>query len=237
MAEAGAARDGTLVALDDGLWCARQPLRFLGLDLGAHMTVVRLRDGGLFLHSPIDPTPALRAAVAELGPVRHVVAPNRFHHLFAGRWDDAGPEVQLHAAPGLLDKRTDLAGAHVLGDASHPDWAGELDACLVRGMPWVNEVAFLHRPTRTLLTCDLAFRIGPREPAWTRFWFRVMGAYGRLATTPLERLLARDRAAVRASIERILAWDFDRVVVGHGDPLPSGGREAFRQAWSWLLAG
>lgn len=225
----------TLVPLSDGLWCATQPLRFLGVELGTRMSVVRLPSGGLFLHSPIEPVPEVRAAVAALGPVEHVVAPNRFHHLFASRWDDAGPAVQVHAAPGLLEKRTDLGAARVLSNEPDPTWAGVLDQVLVAGAPLMNEVAFLHRPSRSLLTCDLAFNVGPHQPPWTRFNFRLMRAYGRLATTLVERVVTRDRTAARASLERILAWDFDRVVVSHGDVLETGGHEAFRRAWGWLL--
>lgn len=227
-----------LVPVDAGLWCATQPLRFFGTEIGTRMSVVRLADGGLLLHSPIDPTAELRTALAALGPVRHVVAPNRFHHLFAGRWCDAGSDVALHVAPGLLDKRKDLAaaGARELGAAPDPAWAGLLDQVRVEGMPWVNEVAFLHRASRSLLVCDLAFHIGPDSPPWTRLWFRVMGAYDRLETTFLEKIITRDREAARASLERILAWDFERVVVSHGRILETGGREAFRRAWSWLLA-
>jgi hypothetical protein len=46
----------------------------------------------------------------------------------------------------------------------------------------------------------------------------------------------RDRRAARESLERILGWDFDRVVVAHGDVLERGGREALRQGYAWLLA-
>jgi hypothetical protein len=219
----------------EGLWCASQPLRFLGLELGARMSVVRLPDGGLWLHSPIDPTPALREEVARLGPVRHVVAPNCFHHLFVARWSEAGTAVQVHIAPRLLRKRPDLIEAHDLDDAPDPAWAAVLDQTVVRGMPLLNEVAFLHRPSRTLLCCDLAFHVGPELPAWTRFSFRAIGAYGRLATTFIEKLITRDRAAARASLERILAWDFERVIVAHGRIQERGGREAFRHAWRWLL--
>lgn len=226
---------GELVTVADGLWCATQPLRFLGIDVGARMTVVRLPSGGLLLHSPIEPLPSLSAAVEALGPVEHVVAPNRFHHLFVGLWGDAGPNVQAHVAPGLLDKRPDLDGAHELGETADPTWAGVLDTCVVNGIPMANEVAFLHAPSRTLVTCDLAFNIGAAAPTATRFFFKAQGKYGKLETTFLEKLLTRDKAAARASIERILSWDFDRVVVSHGDILESGGHEAFRHAWSWLL--
>ena len=45
------------------------------------MTVVRLASGGLWLHSPVRPTPDRRRAVDELGPVEHLVAPNKIHGL------------------------------------------------------------------------------------------------------------------------------------------------------------
>lgn len=228
-----------LTPVADGIWCATQPLAMLGLELGARMTVVRLTDGGLLLHSPIDPTPVLRDGVAALGPVRQIVAPNRFHHLFADRWSEPGSEVRVHVSPGLLRKRKDLAasGASALGDSPDPSWADVLDQIHVTGMPLMDEVAFLHRPSRSLLTCDLAFHVGAEAPAMTRFLFRMSGAYGRLGTTLVEKLVTRDRAATRAAIERILGWDFDRVIVSHGTVLESGGREAFREAWQWLLDG
>ena len=45
----------------------------------------------------------------------------------------------------------------------------------------------------------------------------------------------RDRAAARQSLEQILAWDFDRVVVAHGDILDSGGHQALSAGYIWLL--
>jgi hypothetical protein len=50
-------------------------------------------------------------------------------------------------------------------------------------------------------------------------------------------LPVRDRAAARRSLETILAWDFDRVVVTHGRALETGGREALRRAFAWLPVG
>ncbi len=219
----------------DDLWCVRQPLAMLGLPIGARMTVVRLPDGGLWLHSPISPTEAVRGAVDALGPVRHVVAPNRFHHLSATEWSPHHPEASVHRAPGLETKRPELAEATPLSDEPHPDWAPVLDQIVVGGMPLMNEVAFLHRPSRSLIQCDLAFHIGPNQPGLTRAVFRMLGAYDRVATTLVEKIVTRDRAAARASIERILDWDFDRLIPSHGEVFESGAKPAFREAWAWLL--
>jgi Domain of unknown function (DUF4336) len=77
--------------LDEGLWGATAPLSLAGLRIGTRMTVVRLSGGGLWIHSPIPLTPELQTAVDTLGPVAHVVAPNLYHHLFAGQWQAAYP--------------------------------------------------------------------------------------------------------------------------------------------------
>ena len=96
-------------------------------------------------------------------------------------------------------------------------------------------MVFLHRPSATLLLSDLAFNIGERGAPLTRSLFRLMGAYGRLTPTVLEKILVRDRAALRRSLERVLTWPFERVVVAHGDVLETGGREALTRGYRWLL--
>jgi len=224
-----------LRALAEDLWVVERPLRFGGIELGTRMSVVRLRDGGLFLHSPVALDDALRAALLRLGPPRYAVAPNRFHHLFVGDYRQAFPDVRLYAAPGLPEKRRDLTFDAVLTGGAPAEWAAELDQEYFQGFPLMGEVAFCHRASRTLLTCDLAFNIGPAAPFATRLAFRLVGAYGRFGPSVIEKLLIRDRAAARGSLERILAWDFDRVVVTHGDVLEHGGRAALQAGYRWLL--
>ena len=66
---------------------------------------------------------------------------------------------------------------------------------------------------------------------------KLLRSYGRFGPSKLDPWLIKDRPAVRQSLERILAWDFDRVVVAHGEVLESGGREALREGYRWLLSG
>lgn len=221
--------------IDTNLWVVDRPLRFVGgVELGARMTVARLDDGSLFLHSPVELDDALRADLQRLGTPRYVVAPNRFHHLFAGAYRDTFPEARLYVAPGLPEKRPDLHVDAVLSAEASAPWLAEIDQELFGGLPMMNEVVFHHRASRTLLLCDLAFYIGPEAPWLTRACFRLVGGYDYFGPTFVERLLIRDRAAARASLDRILAWDFDRVVVSHGKILEAGGREALRQGYCWL---
>ncbi len=221
--------------LHEDLWVTEAPLRFFGLEVGARMTVVRLPDGTLLLHSPIGAAPELVREVEALGPVAYLVAPNLFHHLYVGEWARACPDAEVHVAPGLDEKRSDLSVAGVLGNVPAPGWAGALEQVALEGFPLVNEVVFFHPASATLIATDLAFNVGPDSPALTRFAIRLSGAYGRLAPTLVERLFVRDRAAFRAGLERILDWPFERVVVAHGRVSEKGGREELREGYAWLL--
>jgi hypothetical protein len=222
--------------LAEDVWVAERPQRFYGLEVGTRMSAVRLADGSLLLHAPVALDPALRGELDAIGPVRFVVAPNRMHHLYAGDALRAYPGARLWVAPGLERKRPDLPFEAVLGDEAPEPWRGQLDQTFFRGRPYENEVVFCHRKSRTLLLCDLAFHFGPSSPPPTRWLMKLLRSYGRFGPSTLDPLLIRDRRAARESLERILAWDFDRVVVAHGDVLESGGREALRRGYAWLLS-
>lgn len=223
--------------LHSDLWIADSSLRFVGLEVGARMTVVRLPGPKLLLHSPVAATAELVRDVKALGPVAYLVAPNRFHHLSVHQWLEACPEASVYVAPGLDKKRPDLKIAGVLTDEPEPGWAGTVDQVLVSGFPLANEVVFFHRPSATLIVTDLAFNVGSSSPPLTRLAFRLGGAYGRLSPTLLERLFVRDRSAFCRSLERILDWPFERVVVAHGQVSETGGREELAGGYSWALGG
>lgn len=210
------------------------PFSVGGLALGGRMTVVRLPEGGLWIHSPVKLDEAVRAAVDALGPVRFLVAPNVMHHVHLGAWAAAYSQAKVVAPTGLRRKRPELRLDVELTDTADPGYAAVLSQQLVRGMPKLDEFLFLHRPSRTLLVTDLAFNIR-ESPSWlTRAYLKLNRTYGKLAPTVLLKSLVKDRAAVRASLDTVLGWDFERVVVCHGEVLERGGREALRDGFSWL---
>ena len=221
--------------LDESLWVVDRRQRFYGLECGTRMTVIRLADGALLLHSPVRLKPELCRELDTAGRVRFVVAPNRVHHLYAGDVAKTYPEARLWVGPGLPEKRPDLQYVAILGDEAPAEWRGQVDQVFFAGRPYENEVVFFHRASRTLIMCDLAFNFGPGAPASTRFVMRLMLSYGRFGPSKLDPLLIRDRPKARDSLRRILAWDFDRVIVAHGDVLETGGHESLRRGYSWLL--
>lgn len=217
-----------LVQLHDDLWVVRRPLSFLGMQLGARMTVVRTGDD-LVLHSPVAPDDALRHALADLGRVRWVIGPNKLHHLYLGPWMADG--AAGWAGPGLRAKRADLAFAGTI--APDAPWAATLRPHALTCIPFSEESVFLHAPSRTLVVSDLVFNLGADAPWSTRALMWAGGGYPGVCCSILEKVLMT-RAAARADLQRILAWDFDRIVLAHGDVVEEGGRDALRQAYAWL---
>lgn len=226
-----------MIPFAEGLWIDTQPVSIVGTKLTATMTVLRLAGDQLLVYSPIRLTPERRAAVEALGQVAHLYAPNTFHHLHIAEWAAAFPAARVHAAAGLTKKRPDLRIDRSPGGGTpEPAFDGVVEEHHVDGFR-LDETVLLYRPAATLLVTDLVHNVGTPEGAWTRLYTRMMGFYGRVALSrALQAMAFFDPAAARRSLDTILALPFDRLIVGHGQPLPSGAREALAAAYAWLPA-
>lgn len=217
----------------ENVWLLHRPLRFWGVETGTRMTVVRLADGGLFVHSPVALDSETKAAVDALGPVRAVVAPSRFHHLFVRDWLGAYPDASVWACPGLDAKRPDLPWRGVLGDESEEPWRGALEQVFF-GARWLeNEVVFFHAASRTLICADLIFNLADHPSRMTRLAALALGNRGPGATW-LEHVILRNRRAARDQVDRMLAWRPERIALAHGALVEHDGAEVLRRAYAWL---
>lgn len=231
--------DGTddrarLRRLDDDLWVVDDPFSVFGLAIGTRMTVIRLTDGGLFLHSPSPLSSELCAELEALGPVKCIVAPNKIHHLYVSDYATAFPDADRYAAPGLEKKRSNLDFHYVLEPAAPAAWSGQIEQVCVQGCDYISEVVFFHPASRTLLLTDMAFNVQHTDSVWTKVWLKLNGAYQKFGPSRMVRALIRDRAAARRSLDEILRWDFDRVIVTHGIVLQRSGKRMVRAAFDWL---
>ncbi|NGM71004.1 DUF4336 domain-containing protein [Natronolimnobius sp. AArcel1] len=218
------------------LWTYAEPLEFCTVELGRIMTVIRLSSGELFVQSPAELTPELKAAFDDLGEVRFVAPASKLHgHLYMEQYRAAYPDVELLAAPGLAARRTDLQFDHVLGGTPDPRWGTDIDQVVVAGHRWLTEVAFFHRPSRTLILGDIGFHIGDDSPLRTRLIARALRVRNQLGPPVELRLTIANEATFRRSIRAILAWEFDRVIPGHGEIIDTNGRQALLEGYDWLF--
>lgn len=216
------------------VWIDAAPVSFLGLSMSSTMTLVKLGDGSLLVHSPVPLTAERRKAAEALGSIAHLYAPNLFHHLSIGQWAAALPGARVHGPRDLAQKRPDLRIDRTHGDAAEPAFAAVIDELPIDGFR-LQETAVFHRPSGTLLLADLVHNVGRPRHGWTKFYTKTMGFYDRVALSRVLRWTSfSDRAAARRSLDRLLALPVERIVVGHGAPLLSGAREALAAAYSWL---
>ncbi len=217
--------------LADGVWVYDEPLKLAGILLGHRMTVVRLPAGGLWVHSPAALTPEIRKWIDKAGSVAHVVAPNCVHDLYLEEYREAYPEAVFHGAPGLSKLCPKVEFNSVIGGPMPEDCRQVFSQQRIGGMPRLNEYVYLHLPSRTLIVADLVFNILHRERRLDRLVLRINGrVYGRLAPSGLLRLFIKNKTAFRRSISKILAWDFERIIVGHGEIVDENGKQRLEEA-------
>lgn len=220
------------------IWIAEGPeVSFLGLRLSTRMTLVRLSHGGVWVHSPIGLTPDIAAAVASIGAVSDIVAPNKYHHLFLKEWVDAYPNARIYGAPGLREKRRDVHFDVDLHNTRSASWAVEIDLVLFGGNRLFDEVIFFHRASRIAILTDLIVNVRPETQSWVGCvvsWLEGISFPN--GTTPLlHRLNMTDKTKGRQAIEQLLSWQPQSVVISHGEWFRHDGPDELRNRFRWLL--
>ena len=221
-------------ALAPDIWSLDYSFRNMGLASSTRMTVVRLADGSLFAHSAVPLTGPQRRQLDELGNLRCIVAPNAMHHLFVSQVAALYPEAMLFGPPSLQRKRPDLR-LQALAAGSGQPWAGELEFLPMEGIPMLDESAWFHPATGSLLVADvLQCWQGPLALS-TRLYLGLTGGHLRLMVPRTVRLLVRDRAAVRASAQSLLQRPVQRVITLHNSVVEERARQRLAEALSiWI---
>ena len=240
-----ATREGvneTPVQVGEDLWLVDGPVvDFYRMPYPTRSVIARLPDGAVWVWSPVPLTPALRAFVDDLGPVRYLISPNKLHHLYLGEWKEAWPDAEIWGPLSTQRKRTDLTFAGTLGDTAPPAWAGTLDQIWLREARFLEEVVFFHRPSRTVILADFSEAFSDEfmrhhwKP-WQRWIGRLWGITERVAKAPLEVRLSTTmrRRRARDRVRQMLAWQPEKVIMAHGVWRAENGTAFLRQVFSWL---
>lgn len=216
------------VPLAENLWLMAYPLKMLGANLRRNVTIVRLSTGKLLIHSTAPFTAEEVASIRQLGEPGWLLDGILRHDTFAREGREAFPGIPYLAPVGFSD---------VVKFPTEPivpapsEWSGELLAHEIQGIPEARDTAILHIPSLTLILTELVFNFGDKEPIWTELLLRVaVGGEHHPGMSRPFKAGVKDEAAFRSSIETILSWDFDRVIVGHGDVIEFDGKAKLRAA-------
>jgi Domain of unknown function (DUF4336) len=234
--------DDVLEQVHDALWVAEgENVSFFGLPYSTRSAIARLANGDLWVWSPVKLTAALRGEVDRLGPVRHLVSPNKLHHLYLAEWKAAYPAAKLWGPHSTIKKRPDLKFEAALTDSPPAEWLGDIDQAWFRGSFALDEIVFLHRPSATAIVADLIQTFSDRflREHWGRWRFlaRLDGLTQDKACAPLEwRLSFLNRAPARRARDKVLGWNCRRVIVAHGEWPRADGGAFLAKSFRWLGA-
>ena len=221
------------------IWTADGPnISIVGFHYPTRMAIIRLSNGGLFIWSPILLTHSLQAEVDAVGQVQQIIAPNSLHHLFVPEWKHAYPAAKVFAAPGLRKKRDDIVFDADLGSAPSPDWVDEIDQALMHGNLITTEVVFFHAKSGTVLFTDLIQQLPTNLiSGWRAIVARIDLMVGPEPSVPRKfRVAFANRRAARKSLQRVLAWPAQKILMAHGTPVEKDAQAYLRRAFGWLTA-
>jgi hypothetical protein len=133
--------------------------------------------------------------------------------------------------PSASSRRTSGNSQAWFADRPPAAWANQLESLLLRGFR-LDEVVLFHPSSATLVLTDLCFNIHRSSSQLSRLFFRANGMWQHFGPSRLiRRFGVSDHAALRKSLEKVLEWEFERIVPGHGDIIEHAGPAELRTAW------
>ncbi|MFY9989089.1 MAG: DUF4336 domain-containing protein [Chthoniobacterales bacterium] len=221
----------------EDLWMIDGPsVHNFGIPLPTRMIVIRLTDGALWLNSPVSTPVKELDRIKALGSVRYLVAPTRLHLWRLEEWHDLFPDAELWRPPQITKRFQQLSFAGLLREAPPDCWAQDLDQTVLKGNCFVEELAFYHQKSRTLIMTDFIQNhpIPAGRPILSVIW-KLAGVAYPAGGVPVDiRLSFTDRKLARRSLEKVFSWDFDKLVIAHGVCIDRAAKPFVERAFRWL---
>ena len=169
----------TLKQVAENIWIVDGPIEHmqqfgLSVPFPTRMTVIRLSNGDLFLHSPTRPDEQLCLVLEKLGNVAHLLSPNKIHYASIALWAKRYPQAICWASPGVRERAKSRNIAvqfdRDLGKEAPIEWAGQIDQHIFRGSRFMDEVIFFHPASKTLILADLIENFEPSKVSRALGW-------------------------------------------------------------------
>jgi hypothetical protein len=223
-----------LKEIDSNIWVAEQPLKYLGIDVGTRMTVIRSKNDQLSIISPIKINDVIKKQLDEIGIVTNIIAPNLFHYLFASDCKNLFPSATFWADLDLkkkkpelpVDQNFDYKGGKINDHIEYIFFDG-FKTITLNGFSPLNEFIFYHGLSKTLILTDTAFNFDESFSFSTKLVAKLIGGYNNLSPSLLEKIATTDKHKIKNTLQKILDWDFDRIIMAHGSIIESNGKEQF----------
>ncbi len=181
-----------------------------GRELPLRLTAVRLSNKKLWIHAPTPLTNVLKMQISKVGDVGYLCSANNLHNMFFMDWVKSYPQAEPWVSAGIPEKLSDLNHYNVL---KKNVWSDDFDATSMRRVPKFDETVFFHYKSKSLIVTDLVQHHTQK---------------GVFLAPPLHRKgIIQDQKAFSDFISHIKKWDFNRIIVAHGDIIEVQAKHQF----------
>jgi hypothetical protein len=215
--------------LEPNLWRVQGTLR--GMALKRVMTLVRLDDGRIAVHSAISLSDDAMAEIEAWGTPAVLLVPNGYHRLDAPAWLERYPDLEVRCPSGARRKVEEV----VRVDGTYEDFdVGEtLKIDTLDGIAAAEGALIVQSPSGvTLVFNDAVFNM-PHGKGMAGWFFRhVTASTGGPRVPRIFRwFVVKDRAALAAHLERLADTpDLVRIIVSHHRMITDRPSETLRAA-------
>ncbi|KAJ8519453.1 hypothetical protein ONZ45_g3625 [Pleurotus djamor] len=220
------------------IWTFSRPFpRFGFLPWGGRSTAIKLSSGDVWVLASTPLTDDTKESIDKLGPVKWIMGADAFKGHLA-EYKAAYPDAKVIGVEPLVAKKK--AEGLVLDGAYGADppetlygFEDEIKAC--------KDVAWLHVASKTLIQADLLFNLpGNEQYSKTKTSPKIpilgkLDPYGGLQKKFLWGQ-GKDKEAMKRDAGTVADWDFERIIMCHGDVIENEGKKAWTTAYSRYLS-
>ena len=197
-----------------------------GMSLRRTMTLARMADGRIVVHSAIALDEASMKEIEAWGSPAFLVLPNGFHRLDALAYKARYPAIKVLAPKGARAKVEEVIALDETLDAFPPDDAIHFEP--LAGLADIEAAMFVRsRDGVTVVLGDVVFNMDrKKDPLGFLFTTIFASAPGPRVSRLFKMLAVKDRSVLRSELERLAETpDLVRLVVAH-EKLASGPNAA-----------
>lgn len=192
------------------------------MSLPLRSTLIRHKDRAIFI-SPTQLSAKQIQDIKQKGVVTDIVAPTLIHHLFIPQAHKNFPDAKIWGVEGFTKKRPDIKWDYTLTQKNwlYSDFVQVLE---IQGIPNLNEAAFFHKESKTLIVADLLFNLQNPKGFFSYLLLSLLGTYKKFNVSRFLTLSVKDKDTFKYSLDQILKWDIERIAMSHGDLVTSNAR-------------
>lgn len=216
-------------------------LSFIKIPFPTRMTVIKLANGDLWLHSPTAYDENLAEELQKIGRIAHLVSPNKIHYANIQAWKERFPDAVSWASPGVKERaesqNIEVQFDRELGALAPSEWADEILQTVLPGN-FLDEVMFFHKKSKTLILTDTIQnyeldKVG--QPYRFLIWLaKAYDPHGQMPVD-LRATFGKNAPGVKEAVETVLSWQPERIIVSHGKCIEKDAEKALKWAFRWAM--